>query len=126
MKRTLKPIDPVMEILLHALGLQSPFFAGDRYRNHYVAQDGHPLLERMVAARLMERGRTMNGQDEDRDRVYFVSAGGVAVVNAFVRTVPRETRDQKRYSRWLRASDAYPDLSFKEWLKLPAEERGCP
>lgn len=126
MKRTLKPIDPVMEILLHSLGLQSPFFAGDRYRNRYVEQDGHPLLERMVAARLMERGRTMNGPDEDRDRVYFVSTGGIAVVNAFVRTVPRETRDQKRYSRWLLASDAYPDLSFKEWLKLPAKERGCP
>lgn len=125
MKRQPKPIDPVMEILLHSLGLRAPFYDyGTAYRDHYVCVDGSPLLERMVAARLMVKGVTMNGVCGDRDRVYHVSPGGSAVAKAFVRSLPRQTRDQKRYARWLRVSDVRPDLRFGDWLRLPKAERG--
>ena len=126
MKRQPKPIDPAMEILLHSLGFEPPFFRNgldyEPYRNSSCFCDGEPIAERLVAARLMRRGPTIN---EGRDRIYVVTSAGLAVARAFVRSWPRQTRDQKRYAAFLRASDAWPDLTFREWLRMPAVERGC-
>ena len=34
-------------------------------------------------------------------------------------TTPKRLRDRRRYWAFINAKDAYPDLTFKEWLTHP-------
>lgn len=88
------------------------------WRNHYCAEDGAPTLEALVALGLMVHGRYIN---DERDRIYHVTPEGTAVAIAAL-PEPR-TRSQRRYLRFLSASDAYSGLTFREFLRMEKEPR---
>lgn len=100
-----------IEILQHTLGLDRE--KREPWRNYYCAEDGSPDVEAIVALGLMERGRTLNGE---RDRYYHVTEAGIAAAKA---ALPKPyTRAQQRYRRFLAASDALTDLTFREFLRM--------
>ena len=100
-----------IETLQHALGVDRE--RREPYRNYYCAEDGSPDLEALVAAGLMERGRTLNGGE---DRYYHVTEAGRALA---ITNLPKPlSRAQQRYRRFLDASDVLTDLTFREFLRM--------
>ena len=99
-----------LEILQHALGID-----GERHRvpwrNSYCSYFDDPKLEAMVAAGLMKRGSSINGQ---RDRYYHVTDEGQHIAIAALPKPPSKKR--QRYLDWLRISDATGE-TFGEYLK---------
>ena len=101
----------MVAILRHSLGIQ---WAHDKeYRDYYCACVGEDRLERMADKCLMKRGNFING---GRDRYYFVTELGRAVARE---DIPRKTRSQLRYERFLSVCDCCPDLTFKEFITDP-------
>lgn len=102
-----------VEILQHSLGLDRD--RREPWRNYYCAEDASPDLEALVAAGLMSRGRTINGE---RDRYYHVTEAGTEIAKA---ALPKPlSRAKQRYLRFLSAKDAYTDLTFREFLRMEA------
>lgn len=100
-----------IHILQHSLGLDR-----DRrvpWRNYYCDADGAPALEALVVLGLMKHGRTLN----EGDRYYIVTDAGIA---AALSTLPKpRSRASRRFSRFLNLRDAIPDLTFREFLRMP-------
>ncbi len=98
--------------LQHALGIDKR--RREPWRNYYCAADGALDLEALVSAGSMRRGCTLNG---GRDRYYHVTEAGIALAKA---NLPAPLSPAKRrYERFLDLCDVWPDLTFKEFLRLP-------
>lgn len=113
-----------LHILLHTIGLDDPY-QEKSYRNHFVADDGHsdlPAIQKLCLEGLMEEQRAP-GFLEAGDRVFRVTDCGRQAAERLRR---RPTRAQRRYHRFLEVADCCPDLTFREFLTLPAfaEARG--
>jgi hypothetical protein len=105
--------------LQHALGLDRE--RREPWRNYYCAEDGAPALEALVAAGLMQRRHTINGGE---DRIYSVTAAGIDAAKA---ALPKAySRSERRYRRFLDAADAYPGLTFREFLRIDRVQRAEP
>jgi len=119
-RRYQQPAGPE-RLLLHALGLGE--YKHTPYRNHFVAGPGHldiPELDSLVKRGLMVVGRRP-GMLPDDSIVYYVTDEGRRVALEIHRDcLPKLTRAQKRYDRWLEVSD-YWNISFGDWLR-----KGCP
>jgi hypothetical protein len=104
-------------LLLHTLGLTDPFI-DEGYRNNFVAGTGHADMPTIT--RLVERGLMVEVEMPHYlargDRLFMATDIGKASAQA---SRPRPTRARRRYRRYLEARDAYPDLTFLEWLKMP-------
>ena len=103
-----------IELLLHTTGLRDPY-CKESYRNHFVAcgcGDDIPMLLVLCNEGLMEEV-TPPGFLPSSDRVFRATACGMAVAKAHQ---PRRTRAQRRYHDYLNARDAWPDLTFHEFL----------
>ena len=108
-------VDRENEILQHSLGIDR--VTRVPWRNYYCAEDGASDLEALVSAGLMERGRTIN---DERDRIYIVTTEGT---KRAVAALPKPlSRGQLRYRRYLDAKDAYPDMTFRQFLERLREE----
>ena len=106
-----------LHVLLHALGLTDPFQV-ESYRNRFVAGDGHAdmaSIRRLCEAGLMQEVRAP-GFLPGGDRVFQVTEAGTALARA---SRKRPGRAQRRYQRWLSVSDAWPHLTFLQFLTLP-------
>ena len=100
-----------IHILQHSLGLTDPYAKGRMYRNYYAAGPEEPTLDALVEKGLMVRGRTYN---EGTGQYYHVTEDGKKVA---LENMPKPpSKKARRYSRFLNAKDAYPDLTFKEFL----------
>lgn len=106
-----------IHILQHSLGLSKRH--DKPYRNYYAvgtSSDCIRDLETLVSKGLMANG----GKSPVNSEMvyYYVTDQGRKV--AFD-NLPKDTRTpgQKRYERFLYACDAFPDLTFKEFLTHP-------
>lgn len=99
------------EVLLHSLGISEPE-QRESYRNFYCTFVGDPLLMKMVERGLMMESTIING---GRDQYFTVSDYGKEVA-ASVQPKPL-SRSKKRYHDYLKLSDVWYDLTFKEYLK---------
>jgi len=110
-------------ILWHSLGLSRHRRIYEPYRNYYVAGPGHHsagLLADLGAAGLMA-SRPGGSLLPSSSVVYVVTdEGRELAMDTFRSSLPKLTRGQKRYQRWLDYSDC-GHMSFGEWLKA-----GCP
>lgn len=106
-----------IHILQHSIGISKRH--DKPYRNFYAvytSSDSVPDLEVLVKAGLMANG---DKSPVNPDMVYYyVTDAGREV--AF-KHLPKDTRTQKqkKYERFLYAKDAYPDLTFKQFLTDP-------
>lgn len=102
-----------VHILQHSLGLDRDH--RDPWRNYYAAEDGDPALEALVSLDLMTRGRLL--PDGQGLRYYHVTDVGIGA--ALARLPPRRSRASQRFRRFLNARDAMPDLTFRDFLRMP-------
>lgn len=106
-----------IDILQHSLGLSKRH--DKPYRNYYAVyadSDAIEDLDALVKAGLMAKG---GKSPVNSDMVYYyVTDEGRKV--AFEH-LPKDTRTrgQKRYERFQNAKDAFPDLTFKQFLTDP-------
>lgn len=107
-----------LHILQHSLGVDEREEKRCPYRNHYVAAEGQTELEQLVALGMMTPGRAVGWMDPD-DRVYRVTEAGRAVALAALPPVPKRTRSQARYRRYMRVADL---MSFREFMDAEREE----
>ena len=103
------------DILGHALGMN---YRPRVDRNYYCAslRDGAPPAEiaGLVSHALLVPGRAIN---DGQDRYYYVTDVGIAVATLAFPPPKPLTRSQARYQRYLQIHDAYPDLTFREFLQ---------
>jgi hypothetical protein len=109
--------DNKLHIVLHALGLDRDDIV-EPYRNHFVAGDGHsdmPEILELVAMGMMEEFPTPKCFDS-KDRLFSVTKTGRewAIINRPRR--PARTKSQRRYTTFLEIADAYPSLTFRQFL----------
>lgn len=115
---TLEGITPEqIHILQHSLGLSKRH--DKPYRNYYAAGTASDCIQDLEA--LVDKGlMTSAGKSPVNSEMvyYYVTDRGRKV--AFEH-LPKDmrTRGQKRYERFLNAKDAFPDLSFKQFLTDP-------
>lgn len=107
-------------ILLHTLGLTDPM-TKEPYRNYFVAGPGHddlPTIKMLCWAGFMKEHTSSGGLpfcDKD-DRLFLVTDIGISVAQ---KHRPKISRGQRRYRRFLSVADAWPDLTFREFLISP-------
>ncbi len=111
------PTRDQLHTLRHMLGINTP---DDRvpkpYRDHYAAYPGDPELAAMAAAGLVELVRgPVPGMPYDCYRCTFE---GRALAMRSHRDI-RRGKAQRVYSAYLRVSDAFADLTFREFLTAP-------
>lgn len=122
-----------LHILRHSLGIWDdgryrgnghPIYkGGDTYRNHYCS-DPSPVLCSLTERGLLERGRKQLDSTPD---VWHVTGAGIAAVVAHA-PVPgnkRKAKAQGRWARWCQAQEAYPDLTFPEFLQVDNNKVGA-
>lgn len=123
-KTTTFPVEPEVKregilILRHSLGLD-PTGRGRVYRNHYCAGPGHhswKLLQELVAAGLMvDHGK--RGEITGGDHLLHVTDRGLSIATV-QDPLPKVSKGSRRYREFLSIADAYPDLTFKDFLTLP-------
>ncbi|MFB3926601.1 MAG: hypothetical protein ACE14T_11165 [Syntrophales bacterium] len=108
-------MDREIEILQHSLGLD---WERKPYRNYYAAAPGDfPEMDALVEKGLMKRGYAVPGNDL---RYYHVTDTGKKL--AIDNLPPLPAKKIRRYRRFLDAQDAYPGLTFKEFLTNPLFE----
>jgi hypothetical protein len=102
-----------IEILRHALGLDQ---SDQSYRNYYAAsEETSGLLESLVG-----RGWMVRGQDRGGGLFFYhCTSIGIAIAMEQTAKPTRRAIRKARYLRFLNAKDAYPDLTFKEFLTKP-------
>lgn len=104
-----------MDALLHVLGLDADHRVP--WRNYYVTSADDPDIDALVSAGLAEPTRCPGFLDVS-DRVYRATLDGerqALVENR--RRNPPPSPARRRYLAWLRLSDAWPDLTFGEYLR---------
>jgi len=104
-----------MDALLHMLGLDADH--REPWRNHYVTGGDAPEIDALVAAGLVEPVAAPRFLDAT-DRVYRATAEGerqARIENR--RRNPPPSPAKRRYLAWLRLSDAWPDLTFADFLR---------
>lgn len=101
-------------VLMHMLGIDDPSKAQPQeYRDYYCANPGDPELHELARLGLVRLYRT----DASYEWFTTTDAGKVAARAAHRRSIyPKKKRI---YLRFLTASDAIPDLTFKQFLTLP-------
>jgi hypothetical protein len=101
-----------IHILQHSLGLT---YSEHIYRNYYAASpDEASRFDGLIEKGLMVRS---NRNAPGTDLVYyFVTDAGKQVALDNMPVIPKA---KKRYQRFLNAKDAYPDLTFQEFLTHP-------
>ena len=102
-----------IQILQHSLGLT---YKRVPYRNYYATSPGDPEIERLVDLGLMSRGRKPGWTDF---QYYHVTKAGEQLAIEEMPELPKLSRGQKRYQRFLDLQDSYPDMSFIEFLTDP-------
>ncbi len=121
-----------LHILQHALGLDDygrdgkcALCPAKTYRNHYITDDNDDsgaMCNEMVASGLMERHapRAISGEKP----IFTVTEAGRAYIREHSPKPPRLSAGQARYQEWLDVSDAFPGLSFGDWLRRCASASG--
>lgn len=103
-----------LHILQHALGLDR-YGQGSAYRRHFVTGPGSVDFDACIA--LVDAGlmtRTTASPLSGGDDVFLVTDAGRQHVQDTSPKPPPQTREQKRYTRYLEADCG---LSFGEWLR---------
>jgi hypothetical protein len=109
--------DEQLDTLRHMLGINDPSQrAPVPYRNHYAANPGDPKLVELERLGMVELCRRAGGAFE-YDFYRCTDAGQTAARRSH-RTI-RHPKARRVYHRFLEISDAYSDLTFKEFLTLP-------
>jgi len=107
----------LLHILQHAMGFDR-FGRGTGYRNHFVTGEGsddHPTCMEAVATGLMVRraGNTLTGNMD----LFLVTDAGRQYIRTHSPKVDARQRRRDRYSRFLDLSDAWPDYTFRQFLR---------
>ncbi len=104
-----------MGALLHMLGLDADHRVP--WRNYYVTSADDPEIDALVSAGLAEPTRRPGFLDVS-DRVYRATeAGKIAAMTENRRRNPPPSPAKRRYLAWLRLADAWPDLTFADFLR---------
>ena len=99
-----------IDILQHALGISD--IRREPFRNYYCSYSGDPIMNLMIHKGLMSAANKIN---DGRDQYFIVTERGKEIAVANLPKPP--SRDRKRYLDFLKFSDAYCDVTFKEFLK---------
>lgn len=105
------PTDAECSVLRHMLGIDKPEEQHPKaYRDYFCANPDDPQLMAMECRRLVECYSSHGGY------VWYrcTDAGRAAAFRSHKAT--RYPKSKRVYLRFLRISDAYPDLTFKEFL----------
>lgn len=121
--------DPSLHILQHALGMDDyGQLPKGEYRNHYCTESDSADWAMCMAH--VEAGRmTRHGPSQlyggNTSYCFVVTDAGRAFVREHSPKPPKVSRAKQRYLEWLAASDAWPDLTFADYLKgaRPWEKR---
>ena len=97
--------------LQHSLGISDG--RTKEYRNHYADEPDCPQMAKLIAMGLMKRGYRIPGGLQ----MYHVTEAGKKIARDNL--PPPPSKKKRRYLRYLDASDAYPDLTFREFLTEP-------
>ena len=112
--------DKQEHILMHTLGLRPDIRRGDAYRNHYVAGEGHHSWDALLG--LVDLGMMAivpSSLLAPGDTCFCCTeAGKLEAQRIYHERLPKLTRSQARYRDWRAISDAYPDLTFGDFLKM--------
>lgn len=109
--------DEQLDILRHMLGINDPCKATpEPYRNYYCAGHDDRQLAELATMGAVRLYRT----DESYDWYTCTEDGTLAAMRSF-RTI-RKTKKSRRYARFLNIADAWPDLTFRQFLTDPQFE----
>lgn len=101
-----------LRTLRHMLGINDPTKARpEPYRNRYAANPGDPEMLELERIGAVER-YAANCQGYDWYRC--TEAGRLAAIRSF-RSI-QISKSRRRYLRFLSARDAFPDLTFRDFL----------
>ena len=107
----IRPTDEECSVLRHMLGIDLPHVQHPKpYRDYFCADKGDLQLQAMAARGLVERYSQRGGWDW-----YRCTDAGRAAAFASHKAI-RYSKPKRVYLRYLSASDAYPDLTFHEFL----------
>lgn len=106
-----------LDMLRHMLGINTPEQrVPTPYRNYAAVNPGDPLFVELTALGMVERYRVAGG-DFEYDYYRCTEAGRLAAMRSY-RTI-RLSKSKRVYARFLNISDAYGDLTFREFLTSP-------
>lgn len=98
------------------LGIDDPSKARpEPYRDHFCANAGDPELVELERLGMVEPFRSFMG---DTYTTYRTTEAGRAAAIASFKTI-QHPKKRRTYLAFLRASDFYPDLTFREFLVSP-------
>ena len=104
------------DLLLHSLGL-TKFNSLDMYRNYFITNsdtEDYRICMSLVSKKLMSPPRNMIYSGT----IYFsVNNEGIKVGKFIADKKFKLTASQKRYRKWLQYTEAFPDITFGEFLK---------
>lgn len=132
--------DESLHILQHALGLddygrskhdgrrehqaRTPARTEDCYRNRFVLSEGGKdwtlCVEHVEAGRMTKHGPSPMFGGE-RGYCFCVTEAGLSYVRERSPKPPKESRGKRRWAAFTSARDAYPDLTFPQFLKMQKE-----
>jgi predicted secreted acid phosphatase len=113
-----------LQIIQHSLGLDQ-CGRGEMYRNRFVSGPGHsdqPEIDQLVAEGLMEdcSSRVHPSLLGEGARLFCVTDAGIEWVKANSPKVPRRTKAQERYRRFLEWGDCFDSfVDFCRWDAQP-------
>ena len=111
-----------LHMLRHMLGINTPYDDEPRpYRNYAAVSPSDPRfieLERLGLVKLARRA----GADSELD-FYLCTDEGRAIAMRSHRDI-RHSRGARRYHRYLKMTDAFPGLTFGEYLKSKELQQG--
>ncbi len=106
-----------LRILRHMLGINTPRDRDPKpYRDYYCANPGDPDLHELQRLGLVALYRS------DSYEWFTTTDAGKAVAMASHKAI-RYPKAKRRYIAWLSVQDAFPDLSFLDYLTRPEFEQ---
>lgn len=108
------PTPKHLRTLRHMLGINDPNKkTPEPYRDYYCANHGDPHI-----AELLDRDLVVMYRRDDRYEWFRTTDIGRAAALASHKTI-RNSKSRRLYSRFLDCRDAWPDLTFKQFLTDP-------
>jgi len=107
------PTAEQLRILRHMLGINTPNDAKPKpYRDYYCAPSGDKALLELAEMGLVEMYR------QDRQDWYTTTRKGRKLAMDSHASI-RKTKAQRVYSTFLNVRDAFPDLTFRDFITEP-------
>ena len=105
--------DEQLRILRHMLGIDCRDKDPKEYRDYYCANPNNPQLHE-----LQRLGMVTMYSNHDRYEWFTTTKRGKIAARASQRAMVNPKK-RRVYLKWLSAQDAFPDLTFREFLTSP-------